>query len=180
MDYMHVGKGVKLTVCSFVDVPPSPEEEQQPTTDEIPPSPEEEQQPTTDEIDDKTEIGNTPKVVEGNETKSDKCVTEDEKEESTESSPDTVRASTPVDTSIEVKAEVTDDKTKTPAVVEEPSKSSGSDSEDNLIDVEDSDDYLLHLETILKTIHARFYSYYEEHEKVNLLTNGSHKYFATN
>lgn len=69
---------------------------------------------------------------------------------------------------MESKSDVTDGKVITSAI-DEPSKSSTSDSEDNLVDVEDSDDYLLHLEAILKTIHARFYSYYKEHGKVNII-----------
>lgn len=86
-------------------------------------------------------------------------------------------ASTPEDTSTETKAEISEDKPKTPPI-DEPSKSSISDSEDNLVDVEDSDDYLLHLEAILKTIHARFYSYYKEHGKVE--TSFIPKYFRAN
>lgn len=128
----------------------------------------EKEPPATDEIDDKTETENTPKVVE-TESSSDKCVAENEKEESTESSSDTLRASTPEDTSeTEKKTEIPDDKPKTPPV-DEPSKSSSSEKEDNLVDVEDSDDYLLHLEAILKTIHTRFYAYYKEHGKVNII-----------
>lgn len=92
-------------------------------------------------------------------------MTDDVKEESTESPSDTLRATTPVDTSAEIKTDVSDVKTETP-LTDEPIKKTSSESEDNLVDVEDSDDYLLHLETILKTIHTRFYSYYMEHEKV--------------
>lgn len=35
-------------------------------------------------------------------------------------------------------------------------------SEETLIDIEDPDDYLLYLETILLKIHTRFYSHYDE------------------
>lgn len=114
---------------------------------------------------------------------SDKIVTEEEKkEEVAESSPDIQRIPTPEDTSeledksdqvsvsTDVKVEVSDTKNKAP--IDEPSKSSSSDSEDNLIEVEDGDDYLLHLEAILKTIHTRFYTYYKEHGKVKDLLNG--------
>lgn len=40
--------------------------------------------------------------------------------------------------------------------------------DDNLIDVEDPDDYLLYLETILMKIHSRFYSHYDENKQVSL------------
>lgn len=43
----------------------------------------------------------------------------------------------------------------------EPIRNINSDSEDNLIEVEDPDDYLLYLETILKKIHQRFYTHYD-------------------
>lgn len=43
---------------------------------------------------------------------------------------------------------------------------SGSDSDDNLIDIEDPDDYLLYLETILKQIHKRFYESYDENSTI--------------
>lgn len=39
-------------------------------------------------------------------------------------------------------------------------------SDDNLIDIEDPDDYLLYLETILLKIHSRFYTHYDETKKV--------------
>lgn len=41
--------------------------------------------------------------------------------------------------------------------------------DDNLIIIEDPDDYLLYLETILKKIHSRFYKHYEENKKVTAL-----------
>lgn len=46
-------------------------------------------------------------------------------------------------------------------------KSSSSDSEDNLIEIEDPDDYLLYLEGTLKKVHKRFYEAYNENEEVN-------------
>lgn len=49
---------------------------------------------------------------------------------------------------------------------DESSKNVNSDSDDNLIDVEDPDDYLLYLEEILKKIHKRFYKFYEENKSV--------------
>lgn len=139
-------------------------------------TPEKEQPPKTDEIDEKTEIGNTPEAptVDVNEESStDKCVDDIAKEESAEENSSDLRASTPEDTSTAVETtDVSDDTTKKPSA-DEPAKIATSNSDDNLIDVEDSDDYLLHLETILKTIHARFYSYYKEHEKVRIaILNG--------
>lgn len=56
----------------------------------------------------------------------------------------------------------TDKNTSISTAVEDAAKASGSDSEDNLIDIEDSDDYLLYLETILRQIHKRFYESYDE------------------
>lgn len=50
---------------------------------------------------------------------------------------------------------------------EESVKNFNSDSEDNLIEIEDPDDYLLYLETILKKIHQRFYTFYEENKTVS-------------
>lgn len=85
--------------------------------------------------------------------------------ESTESTSSIQSISSPEDASNDVKVEQSDPKNKIP-VIDEPSKSSSSDSDDNLIEVEDGDDYLLHLETILRTIHRRFYAYYKEHDKV--------------
>lgn len=38
--------------------------------------------------------------------------------------------------------------------------------EDNLIEIEDPDDYLLYLETSLKKIHQRFYAFYDEHKQI--------------
>lgn len=40
---------------------------------------------------------------------------------------------------------------------------------DNMIDVEDPDDYLLYLETILRQIHKRFYKHYDENSTVTTL-----------
>lgn len=96
-----------------------------------------------------------------------KSVAKDKKDESESVENSTERAATPdlndTDTSTETKTDPSDGKAET-SVSDKPGKS--SDNEDNLIDVEDSDDYLLHLESILKTIHARFYEYYEEHQKI--------------
>lgn len=39
-------------------------------------------------------------------------------------------------------------------------------SDDNLIEIEDPDDYLLYLESILQRIHSRFYEIYSEHNQV--------------
>lgn len=39
--------------------------------------------------------------------------------------------------------------------------------DDNLIEIEDPDDYLLYLEAILLKIHTRFYAYYDENKQVN-------------
>lgn len=41
-------------------------------------------------------------------------------------------------------------------------------SEDTFIDVEDPDDYLLYLETILLKIHSKFYSHYDETNQVSV------------
>lgn len=49
---------------------------------------------------------------------------------------------------------------------EEPVKIINSDSEDNLIEIEDPDDYLMYLEAILEKIHERFYRLYESTQKV--------------
>ncbi len=147
-------------------------------------SPQQKDNKTTDEIEDhKTdEVESTSPKDDVNEANHEKCndeVIETEESTITNSSSDTLKVSTapipPPPSSQVSKAHdgiatentnviVSDDKTET----NDPSKSSSSDSEDNLVDVEDSDDYLLHLESILKTIHTRFYSYYEEHEKVRL------------
>lgn len=109
----------------------------------------------------------SPAKADENESNSEKSVAKDEKDESESGENLTERAATPdlndTDTSTETKPDPTDGKAET-SVSDKPGKS--SDNEDNLIDVEDSDDYLLHLESILKTIHARFYEYYEEHQKV--------------
>lgn len=52
-------------------------------------------------------------------------------------------------------------------------KNCNSDSEDNLIEIEDPDDYLMYLEATLKKIHTRFYQFYEENKTVsNLLILG--------
>lgn len=40
------------------------------------------------------------------------------------------------------------------------------DDDDTLIDIEDPDDYLLYLETILVKIHSRFYTHYDETKQV--------------
>lgn len=121
------------------------------------------EQQKTDEVDHKTE-SESAETVDVNESNAD------DKEESTECSSDAVRAPTPEvvteENSTEIKTDPPDDKTETPSSIAPIKSSSSSDSDDNLIDVEDSDDYLLYLETILKTIHSRFYSYYEDHEKV--------------
>ncbi|KAJ6642004.1 RNA polymerase II subunit A C-terminal domain phosphatase [Pseudolycoriella hygida] len=92
---------------------------------------------------------------------SEKSPCEDDKQESVASSTDTITASTPEDTSKDVNDALTVEKPKT---LDDPTKTSAS--EGDLIDVEDSDDYLLHLEAILKTIHTRFYSYYKENGKI--------------
>lgn len=42
-------------------------------------------------------------------------------------------------------------------------------SDDTLIDVEDPDDYLLYLESILMKIHSRFYTHYDETKQVRIL-----------
>lgn len=39
---------------------------------------------------------------------------------------------------------------------------------DNLIEIEDPDDYLLYLETILLKIHSSFYEFYDENKQVRL------------
>ncbi|XP_063700934.1 RNA polymerase II subunit A C-terminal domain phosphatase [Culicoides brevitarsis] len=54
-----------------------------------------------------------------------------------------------------------EEKEEKPAVVEKESKPL-SDNEENLIEVEDPDDYLLYLEIILKKIHAAFYEIYDK------------------
>lgn len=41
--------------------------------------------------------------------------------------------------------------------------------DDNLIEIEDPDDYLLYLETILMKIHTRFYEFYDESGQVRML-----------
>lgn len=38
--------------------------------------------------------------------------------------------------------------------------------DDNLIEIEDPDDYLMYLEAILQKIHARFYKFYDENKQV--------------
>lgn len=38
--------------------------------------------------------------------------------------------------------------------------------DDNLIEIEDPDDYLMYLETILMKIHARFYEFYDDTTQV--------------
>lgn len=48
-------------------------------------------------------------------------------------------------------------------VIKGPSEVPG---DDNLIEIEDPDDYLLYLEAILMKIHKRFYEYYDEHKQV--------------
>lgn len=58
------------------------------------------------------------------------------------------------------------DKKATNLSSEEAAKLSGSESDDNLIDIEDPDDYLLYLETILKHIHKRFYESYDENSTI--------------
>lgn len=40
--------------------------------------------------------------------------------------------------------------------------------EDNLIEIEDPDDYLMYLETILMKIHSRFYEFYDETTQVRV------------
>lgn len=52
---------------------------------------------------------------------------------------------------------------KTDLVIKSPSDTAG---DDNLIEIEDPDDYLLYLEAILMKIHSRFYEYYDEHKQV--------------
>lgn len=49
---------------------------------------------------------------------------------------------------------------------EPPVKSSLSDTEENLIEVEDPDDYLLYLESILKKIHTAFYELYDKEKEI--------------
>lgn len=53
--------------------------------------------------------------------------------------------------------------------VESTSKIADDNSDDNLIEVEDPDDYLLYLETILLKIHSRFYAHYNETKQVNII-----------
>lgn len=62
----------------------------------------------------------------------------------------------------------TDDASETKKVDEEPEKPSISVAagDDNLIVIEDPDDYLMYLETILKKIHGRFYEFYDETKQV--------------
>lgn len=136
--------GVVLTISKFLDVCSTSQKEQK-----------------SDEGDEKTEGDVASPTVDGNESNSDKCASEADKEESTVPSPEVVAESTEPS-----KANDSDEKPHT-SRSDEPSKNSDSNSEDNLIDVEDSDDYLLYLETILKTIHSRFYSYYDTHQKVS-------------
>lgn len=45
-------------------------------------------------------------------------------------------------------------------------KSPPDPGDDNLIEIEDPDDYLLYLEAILMKIHKRFYEYYDENKQV--------------
>lgn len=47
-----------------------------------------------------------------------------------------------------------------------PNKALPSDSDADMVDVEDPDDYLMYLESILIKIHDRFYSFYETNNKV--------------
>lgn len=55
------------------------------------------------------------------------------------------------------------------SVIKSPSDTPG---DDNLIEIEDPDDYLLYLEAILMKIHTRFYEYYDESKQVHYqLTN---------
>lgn len=46
-------------------------------------------------------------------------------------------------------------------------KEENSSGDETLIDIEDPDDYLLYLETILVKIHTRFYAYYDETKQVS-------------
>lgn len=43
-----------------------------------------------------------------------------------------------------------------------------SDTEENLIEIEDPDDYLLYLEQILKKIHKKFYEVFDEKKQVEI------------
>lgn len=65
------------------------------------------------------------------------------------------------DGSNEEKDNSTDD---TPKVTSNEESGAG---EDNLIDIEDPDDYLLYLEAILLKIHTRFYAHYDETKQIS-------------
>ncbi len=63
--------------------------------------------------------------------------------------------------------EKTDNAEKDKSVIAEPDKSSEKGSskdttEDDLIELEDHDDYLMYLEDILKTIHKAYYELYDQ------------------
>ncbi len=49
-------------------------------------------------------------------------------------------------------------------------KGSSKDAEDDLVEVEDHDDYLMYLEDILKTVHKAYYELYDQVQLLRMLS----------
>jgi RNA polymerase II subunit A-like phosphatase len=60
-----------------------------------------------------------------------------------------------------------DDGSKTPPATEDTKEEeTKDDNEDNLVEIQDPDDYLLYLESILKLIHTKFYKIYDKSKEI--------------
>lgn len=91
--------------------------------------------------------------------------TDDDKEQTVKGTDDDETAGGSSDNKSESKKEEDSNNT----TVKLSAKEENSSSDDTLIDVEDPDDYLLYLESILIKIHTRFYAHYDETKQVNHL-----------
>jgi RNA polymerase II subunit A-like phosphatase len=105
-----------------------------------------------------------PKKLE-NDTVEDISKKSDESDvEMKEKSSDSMASSTKV----EENSKTDEKKSETDVEMKEKVSENGSekDDEDNLIEVQDPDDYLLYLESILQKIHERFYQQYEKTKEI--------------
>lgn len=140
------------------DEKPGPEADEKPAPEgDEKPTPEADKKPTP-EADEKS----SPEADEKPSKEADeKAETDDKMDESEEKVEEPTTSTSEVDGAEKKKEEPED--TKEDSVEK---KLKDEDQEEHLVEIQDPDDYLLYLESILKLIHQRFYETYEESKEI--------------
>lgn len=134
--------------------PPAPESEKKPEAEEKPKAEETSKSEMIPEAEEKTDSDKKPDAEE-----------KPEKEKSTEESIETEKQPEPgsSQSSENITAKTLDtDETKD----DSDDQNAQENQDDNLVEIQDPDDYLLYLEMILKSIHKRFYDTYDQTKEI--------------